>query len=550
LFSVLPVQHTYTADSSGQPNGSYPVQVTIRDDDGDTLQTTAPVAVVPPPILMHADNVAEPPGVLSVNNAEVADFTVPSSTATASEFVATVNWGDGATSSGSIQQLTNGLFQVLGSHTYAVPGLYDVTTTVKEIWQSIQKGAVAAGQAVGQAAIQVAKALTGPFGPTVVPSLSQYTYTVNALPFTNVQWLAPNGGAAIVGPANKASVTIKFGPGPSIVDLKAKANGLLVEMKITDVFVDVTNKNFTTTAPTNTPAVQAFNPNAQSQFQVDPNDAKKGALVPNKGDPNPGWVLTHTPGSNFKAFTFTGKAKGTEKALLTRTKTALNTGNVNVELTLPAKANLNDIKQIEVGFIQHDTDDGTGTYQNKKRRQYFVGGKAGLTVTGLDWYDGSTLQAFNAGQNYLKKQVILPPPATDVWPWYDPATGNFTPAKAAKTDTGPISMTDSPSFRVPRFFDGLAAAPKIPLLNAALSNIFDLSIAARTKQAGADNHFFAEYQSQWTVNYNVMVNNKGGYNAAVGGLAQNWSKTNAPTELDVNLVPAGAAANYPYRTWD
>jgi hypothetical protein len=49
----------------------------------------------------------------------VAAFTPQSSTATASDFTATINWGDGTTSTGTIVAGPNGTFQVTGTHTYA-----------------------------------------------------------------------------------------------------------------------------------------------------------------------------------------------------------------------------------------------------------------------------------------------------------------------------------------------------------------------------------------------------------------------------------------------
>jgi hypothetical protein len=55
---------------------------------------------------------------------EVASFVDGTPTAVASNFTATIYWGDGATSSGTISGKTGGPFAVSGSHTYASAGTY------------------------------------------------------------------------------------------------------------------------------------------------------------------------------------------------------------------------------------------------------------------------------------------------------------------------------------------------------------------------------------------------------------------------------------------
>jgi hypothetical protein len=65
----------------------------------------------------------------------------------ASEFTAQIDWGDGTTSSGVIQEVTPGLFEVLGSHTYASDDWYTMTVTISQGWQ--QQVAVADKPAKG-----------------------------------------------------------------------------------------------------------------------------------------------------------------------------------------------------------------------------------------------------------------------------------------------------------------------------------------------------------------------------------------------------------------
>ena len=64
--------------------------------------------------------------------AQVATFTDPDSTATASEYAATIDWGDGQVSSGTITG-SGGGFGVSGSHTYLEEGTYSVTVTINDV---------------------------------------------------------------------------------------------------------------------------------------------------------------------------------------------------------------------------------------------------------------------------------------------------------------------------------------------------------------------------------------------------------------------------------
>jgi hypothetical protein len=60
---------------------------------------------------------------------QVASFTDPNSSDNANAFSATINWGDGGASPGTITG-GNGSFNVAGSHTYASGGSYTITVTI------------------------------------------------------------------------------------------------------------------------------------------------------------------------------------------------------------------------------------------------------------------------------------------------------------------------------------------------------------------------------------------------------------------------------------
>jgi hypothetical protein len=62
-------------------------------------------------------------------NATVATISDPNTTATTSAYSATINWGDGTTSPGTVSG-GNGSFTVSGSHPYAAVGTYPVAVTI------------------------------------------------------------------------------------------------------------------------------------------------------------------------------------------------------------------------------------------------------------------------------------------------------------------------------------------------------------------------------------------------------------------------------------
>ncbi|HEV2712811.1 MAG TPA: hypothetical protein VGU26_06925, partial [Gaiellaceae bacterium] len=64
----------------------------------------------------------------------VASFTDPDVTATASEYSATINWGDGtAPTNGTITGPVGGPFSVAGSHTYVQVGTYSITVVITDV---------------------------------------------------------------------------------------------------------------------------------------------------------------------------------------------------------------------------------------------------------------------------------------------------------------------------------------------------------------------------------------------------------------------------------
>ncbi len=120
------VDGTYTYSSSGM----FPVSVQILDKDGDTATVRTTNQVLDAPITATGTTV-DLTG-KGGKNAVVAQFTDANPAAKASDFLATVFWGDGQSSTGTVTKDPSGGFDVLGSHKYAVAGTYSIQVKIQD----------------------------------------------------------------------------------------------------------------------------------------------------------------------------------------------------------------------------------------------------------------------------------------------------------------------------------------------------------------------------------------------------------------------------------
>jgi hypothetical protein len=127
-FTVTSVtDHTYADE------GNFPGVVTItRTTDNTTVVLSGTVVVAEADNLSAAGaaTVKGDPGV-ALNNVTVATFSDSDTQNIAGDFVATIDWGDGTTSIGTIAG-SNGSFTVNGSHTYTQNGQDNITVSVAE----------------------------------------------------------------------------------------------------------------------------------------------------------------------------------------------------------------------------------------------------------------------------------------------------------------------------------------------------------------------------------------------------------------------------------
>ncbi len=114
--------HTYAS------TGSFGLSVKVTDIGGSTLSVGGTATVVEPPPLVNAGSISTSEGALF--NGQVATFTDSDPNLGAGDFTASINWGDGVTSSGNIVSDGAGGFKVSGNHVYLEEGNLPITVTV------------------------------------------------------------------------------------------------------------------------------------------------------------------------------------------------------------------------------------------------------------------------------------------------------------------------------------------------------------------------------------------------------------------------------------
>jgi hypothetical protein len=114
--------HTYADE------GSYPVAVTITDVDNplNTKITSSTATIADAPLSASGVSAVSP----LAFSGTVANFTdANSTTSSTADFTATIEWGDGSSSPGTVSG-SGGSYSVSGSHTYATTGEFEVIVKI------------------------------------------------------------------------------------------------------------------------------------------------------------------------------------------------------------------------------------------------------------------------------------------------------------------------------------------------------------------------------------------------------------------------------------
>jgi hypothetical protein len=124
--------HTFTVDSIDASNSAYQVSVTVNGPGGQVLTASKQIEVTRPPVQLQLVPLVE--GVDgTVANQVIAAFEVPSTSDTATEFSATIYWGDGSSSSAVVTG-ANGFFQVFANHGYTSLEQHVIQVVVSQDW--------------------------------------------------------------------------------------------------------------------------------------------------------------------------------------------------------------------------------------------------------------------------------------------------------------------------------------------------------------------------------------------------------------------------------
>jgi hypothetical protein len=117
--------HTYISE------GTYVVTVTVTDQGGSTTSGTSHATISDASLTASANNLSATEGGAALSGT-VGSFTDADPNPTLGDFSATINWGDGTSSAGTI--LANGTsFTVAGTHAYASEGSFTITLTIKDV---------------------------------------------------------------------------------------------------------------------------------------------------------------------------------------------------------------------------------------------------------------------------------------------------------------------------------------------------------------------------------------------------------------------------------
>ena len=116
--------HTYADTLTGI------IGITISHTDGRATSTGSPIVVSLPQIASQGLNISPALGT-STGSIAVATFTDAKPGATAADYQATIDWGDGTTpTAGTITLGAGGVFTVAGTHSYAQAGDFTLTVSI------------------------------------------------------------------------------------------------------------------------------------------------------------------------------------------------------------------------------------------------------------------------------------------------------------------------------------------------------------------------------------------------------------------------------------
>jgi WD40-like Beta Propeller Repeat len=170
LFDVTPGGGVYAADSDGSGG---PHQLVVAN--GGEPDWGVPAPTVPPDPLISASgsNVTGTEGA-ALGSATVATFTDADDGAQASDYSASIDWGDGGTSTGTVGG-SGGSFTVTGSHTYTEEGSYPVSVQIADTGNPSDTATATSTATIGDAALTANGKGTLPTGGSFSGVVASFT---------------------------------------------------------------------------------------------------------------------------------------------------------------------------------------------------------------------------------------------------------------------------------------------------------------------------------------------------------------------------------------
>jgi RHS repeat-associated protein len=171
VFSVTD-SHTYAEESAADHAGSNPYGITVTvNHEGSAAIAVSSTATVSDASLSATGQNVNATESLSPGTVVVATFTDAGGAEVSSEYSATITWGDGSSTTGTIAyDSANQDFTVSGSHTYAEEGKYGINVQITHehgIQASATSTATVADAALSTTANTVTPTAGGPFSGVV-----------------------------------------------------------------------------------------------------------------------------------------------------------------------------------------------------------------------------------------------------------------------------------------------------------------------------------------------------------------------------------------------
>ena len=196
IQSQGPGNFTVSGTNTYANPGNYPISVAISDVGGASAIAISK-AVVAGAALTAGSNTAFSAFQGTTFSGGVVEFTDAYPNAPAGSFTATINWGDGNITPGSVLQLGGGLFQVAGSNTYANSGSFPVSVTITS---------VGGNNLFLNTTVLVVAPLQGSTGNGGITNNTQPTYSGTAQPGSVISLFVTSSSGAVVG-TSRAGVT-------------------------------------------------------------------------------------------------------------------------------------------------------------------------------------------------------------------------------------------------------------------------------------------------------------------------------------------------------